>query len=259
MRDAPDPQVVLEIALVRAAQPDLDGGSEALIQRVEALERSLATLTTARSADASPVVTTANDSSTAPPGRRPSLGAVRRRQQAEADPPPPMPALAPTPPRTDRTANASADEPPRSETMTIAIDRDSLTQAWGDGILGGLPAKVKAAFSAGRFLSAEKNVARFALPHEAHREYCSKLSATVEEALSAHFGSRVRLDLVVDADSKPSRTESVSPTDVSAEPTVEDEGDEVLQMQDVAQSGADHESQAEARLLQAFPGTTEVS
>ena len=41
MRDAPDPQVVLEIALVRAARPDLDAGIDALTERVAALERAL--------------------------------------------------------------------------------------------------------------------------------------------------------------------------------------------------------------------------
>ncbi len=43
MRDAPDAQVVLEIGLVRAVRPDLDSGSgsEALAERISALERAL--------------------------------------------------------------------------------------------------------------------------------------------------------------------------------------------------------------------------
>ena len=39
MRDAPDAQVVLEIAMVRATRPDLDPGVDALTERVAALER----------------------------------------------------------------------------------------------------------------------------------------------------------------------------------------------------------------------------
>ena len=42
MREAPDAQVVLEIALVRAVRPDLDSGMEALSERVAVLERSVA-------------------------------------------------------------------------------------------------------------------------------------------------------------------------------------------------------------------------
>ncbi len=41
MRDAPDAQVVLEIAAVRAVRPDLDSGIEALNERVSVLERSM--------------------------------------------------------------------------------------------------------------------------------------------------------------------------------------------------------------------------
>ena len=41
MREAPDAQVVLEIAAVRAVRPDLDSGIEALSERVSVLERSL--------------------------------------------------------------------------------------------------------------------------------------------------------------------------------------------------------------------------
>ena len=41
IREAPDAQVVLEIAVVRAVRPDLDSGMEALTERVSLLERSL--------------------------------------------------------------------------------------------------------------------------------------------------------------------------------------------------------------------------
>ncbi|HXY27752.1 MAG TPA: DNA polymerase III subunit gamma/tau, partial [Acidimicrobiales bacterium] len=41
MREAPDAQVVLEIALVRAVRRDLDSGAEALADRVSALEHAL--------------------------------------------------------------------------------------------------------------------------------------------------------------------------------------------------------------------------
>ena len=40
MREAPDAQVVLEIAAVRAVRPDLDSGMEALSERVSVLERA---------------------------------------------------------------------------------------------------------------------------------------------------------------------------------------------------------------------------
>jgi hypothetical protein len=41
MRDAPDAQVVLEIAMVRVTRPEFDAGVEALAERVSVLERNL--------------------------------------------------------------------------------------------------------------------------------------------------------------------------------------------------------------------------
>ncbi|HEX2273185.1 MAG TPA: DNA polymerase III subunit gamma/tau, partial [Acidimicrobiales bacterium] len=42
MRDAPDPRVLLEVALVRLCNPDVDVSPAALLERIERLERALA-------------------------------------------------------------------------------------------------------------------------------------------------------------------------------------------------------------------------
>ena len=90
MRDAPDAQVVLEIAIVQAARPDLDQSTSALAERVSALERSAA----AGAHPAPPVGR--SDSGTAPAaaaevtrqpsevGRQPSIGAIIRSRDEPA-------------------------------------------------------------------------------------------------------------------------------------------------------------------------------
>ena len=227
MRDAPDAQVVLEIAVVRATRPDLDSGIEALTERVSALERGLASGGRAR--PGGPAIPSADSCRPAaaprrgrrrahrPPadvGRRPSVGAVLRRQQA-------APGAAGATPRAgcgaDRSAEcaAAASTPTRhhdgrrarpGRTAGPVIDRDSLTQAWGDVVLGNLPARLKAVFSAGRFVAADENGAQFALPNAAHRDRCAESASEVEAALTAHFGAKVALVLVVDGDgSRPVR------------------------------------------------------
>jgi DNA polymerase-3 subunit gamma/tau len=264
MRDAPDPQVVLEIALVRSARPDLDPDIDALVQRVEALERGLssATLPT-RIPEPTAAVAPPPEPVPAPTEgtRRPSLGAVRRRQQAaNGDAPAATPA---TPEALEPEAAPAplAATPPPAVTAT-AVDRDSLTQAWGDGILGSLPARVKAAFSAGWFVSASDEGARFALPNSAHRDHCAPLVPKVEQALAAHFGTPVRLILEVrDAGGAPSSAPaSSSPPRSDATTSMAPDDDAVDHMDLMAKAdGPDNqESEAEARLLQAFPGTTEV-
>ena len=302
MRDAPDAQVVLEIAIVRATRPDLDSGIEALTERVSALERGLASGAAPGRAvgpsEAPPpaphhmpeVAPPASAPPAADVGRRPSVGAVLRRQQAApgaAAPTAAAPTAAastaaapgavptgavalgaeaasgsaaptgPTPP-----SATAADGAPRT-TAGAGPDRDSLTQAWGDFVLGNLPARIKAVFSAGRFVAADENGAQFALPNAAHRDRCAESASEVEAALTAHFGAEVSLVLVVDGDGPTGRPEGPVRTGPPSSPP--DGGVDELEEEDPADlvpaSGdeTDHLSAAEALLLEAFPGTSEVA
>ena len=285
MRDAPDAQVVLEIALVRAVRPDLDSGVEALVERVSTLERSLTGAPAfPRPVPPAPATAPAPSSEPAPAeqsaaterpqgdvGRRPSLGAVRRSKQAAtaqdatAAPAPEEPA-APTAatPDDEPQGKAPADaakEPPAAATGTV--DRDALTEAWGDGILKGLPARAKALFSAGRFVSVDAQGAHFALPNAAHRDRCLEMVPAVEQKLSGHFGTSVKLVLDVDENaSAPPAAVRPSAGPAPGAPRVEPEA-ESLDPADYAEEDpdaaeTDQASEAQARLLEAFPGASEV-
>jgi DNA polymerase III subunit gamma/tau len=276
MRDAPDAQVVLEIALVRASRPDLDAGVEALTDRVAVLERAAAAGgAPSRSAPtAAPVVAAAETPvpPSAPPGggagmpaapdvgRRPSVGAVRRRQEAPASAAPGEAGGNATPPPSSSAPSPSAATLPTP--AAASIDRDGLTQAWGDAILRGLPARAKALFSAGRFVSADESGAQFALPNAAHRDRCVELAPQVEAALTAHFGVRITLVLVVDDGGAGSTAAAPVPRGAApAAPGGVEHLDEEDPSEFVALSGdeSDHLSAAESRLLEAFPGTSEVA
>jgi DNA polymerase-3 subunit gamma/tau len=132
MRDAPDAQVVLEIAVVRATRPDLDSGIEALTERVSALERNsgagagpgrssghVEVATPAPAPTAKAPTAEAPPTASAPPAadvaRRPSVGAVLRRQQAAPDAAAPTPATATRLLRPQRnTSPPGAPRPPAS-------------------------------------------------------------------------------------------------------------------------------------------------
>ena len=115
MREAPDAQVVLEIAAVRAVRPDLDSGMEALSERVSVLERAQSGAPAfprpgAPAERGAPAATDRGGSdavgsepeptpSPGPPaevGRRPSIGAMRRSKEAAT--PAPTPEAAPPAP-----------------------------------------------------------------------------------------------------------------------------------------------------------------
>jgi DNA polymerase-3 subunit gamma/tau len=263
MRDAPDAQVVLEIAMVRATRPDLDSGMEALTERVGTLERSMSPVGLAsrpilRAEPVAPAPASVPPSTPAEVGRRPSVGAVRRGKEIPPDPSPAEPA--------PESAMASSDlvsAPAPAATPVGPVDRDSLTEAWGDGILRSLPARAKALYSAGRFVAVDDQGAQFALPNVAHRDRCSELTAQVEMALTDHFGTTVKLILVVD-DAKPGGpARSDAPVRAPSSPSGQSNNDEMEEMDpdDLLPDGqvtTDQASSAEARLLEAFPGASEV-
>ena len=304
MREAPDAQVVLEIGAVRAVRPDLDSGMEALSERVSVLERAQSGVPAfprpgaapARAVPVEPAVAApARVASEAPPAprppaevaRRPSLGAVRRSKEAAAATPAPAPASEPAP--TASTAPV-ADPPPALEPEPVAkapavttaavasagaasavatqtLDRDGLTEAWGDGILQSLPARAKARYASGRFVAVDEHGAHFALPNAAHREQCAEQQAVVEKALSDHFGTTVTLVLDIDdtvappaARSGPSPAAASRSSGAAAPdraPPVDDV--EYIDPSDMEDTSTDQASAAEARLLQAFPGASEVA
>ena len=295
MREAPDAQVVLEIAVVRAVRPDLDSGMEALAERVSLLERALsggaafprpgAVAEPPAAGDSAPAprrpapspapTATAGGGAPGDVGRRPSIGAVRRSQQASGAAV--APASETTPPTPDpettepvATAEPTVPKPPArapAAPTAGAVDRDSLTEAWGDGILRTLPARAKALYSAGRFVTVDERGAHFALPNSAHRDRCADLVPTVEAALAAHFGTPVIVVLDVDdaapaaggaAPGRPAAGGGGDPGAGAGDDDI-DHVDPADLLHDAPDAGADQASAAEARLLEAFPGASEVA
>jgi DNA polymerase III gamma/tau subunit len=226
MRDAPDPTVVLEIALIRLARPELDPSPSALLERLERLERTGA---------ASPVLP-----ATPPPSRpRPALGELRPGSRARTVAPvEPAPAAPPT--SSPVHEGAIATEGP---------DRDALTLAWGDTIYSSLSPRARALYQSGRFTASDGRSCTFAVESEAQREHCERKRAEVEGAITAHFGAPVALRVVVDDKEAPPPPAPAAATDLLAVDLDEMEGGVV----------ADTESIATARVLDAFPGATEVA
>ncbi|HVT42114.1 MAG TPA: hypothetical protein VHD39_03955, partial [Acidimicrobiales bacterium] len=240
----------------------------------------------------------------APVGSRPSLGAVQRSKRAAAESTTPPASIAPEPvesepvapepagPETGTPPAAGFDPPapvaaaPPGPAASPAsgsriVDRDSLTEAWGDGILQSLPARAKARFASGRFVAVDEQGAHFALPNAAHRDQCAEQVPLVESALASHFGTAVTLVLVIDDTAAPAaRTGSAAASPPPAPeggsaarrgrgraqkdvppPPPPDEYDEVDPAEFAAgaeSGGPDQATEAEARLLQAFPGASEV-
>jgi hypothetical protein len=177
------------------------------------------------------------------------LGALRNKPAppppsapAAQAPPPPRSAPAPAPP-----PQQAAPAPSGAASASGALPtRDELTKAWGDTVLAALPRRAQARFAAGRFTGVEAGAAVFALPNAMHRDRCEEVRGEVEAALGAHFHRPVAVRLVVDA------ADTVAP-----EPPPGALDDDVA-VEDLGDGPEVAVASPEERLLQAFPGATEV-
>ena len=196
IRHAPDPRLLLDVALVRLTNQDADVSPAALLTRIERLERA-ATATAARAQPTEPppdppapgTAPARAPASAAAPAGRAALGARARRvdppaQPAQAAPPAAAPAPLPEPPA------ATADAPFPS--------RDALTIAWADHVVPRLKGMARAIYLPGRFVAAEDGQATFALPSPQQVAKCEEYRAEVEAVLAAQFHRAVPLVLVVD-------------------------------------------------------------
>jgi hypothetical protein len=182
-------------------------------------------------------------------GPRAALGSLRTSST-------PAPGLAPTEAPAPQPAAAQPAEPPSAAPPATtpsapAADlpsRDELTKPWGDSIVVNLPAKVKARFSAGRFLENEEGGAVFALPNAAHRDQCEPIRPDVEQALAAHFGRPVPLRLVAEAASGQAASGGRSP----------DDDEQGFSRDDLRDAPTVAPSSPADRLKSAFPGSREV-
>ncbi|HUQ40728.1 MAG TPA: DNA polymerase III subunit gamma/tau [Acidimicrobiales bacterium] len=269
MREALDPRLSLEVALVRVARPDVDASPAALLERIERLERAVsgqaAAPAVAAAREAAAAVPTAvpraapgapaqappaqapADPPGAPPGSgqaRAALGAVRARAGRKTAP------AAPAIPEAQPTAAPTSTPPEPAAGPGAAPGRDDLTKAWGDTVLTtALYNAARARLRVGRFVSVDDGVAQFALPNEVHRKMSEPYRAEAEGALSAHFGVTVRLKLVVE-DAPASTADDVAAAAADEETITADE---------LVDAGDEGVATPEDRLKEAFPGAEEVT
>jgi DNA polymerase-3 subunit gamma/tau len=230
LRHAPDPRLLLDVALVRLTRRDADVSPAALLARIERLERAAggpapppagpaasprAGVAPAGAAPASTPV--APDRPAPPTSDRPSeratLGARARRPPNE--PPAPSAPPAPAPAVAAAKAEAGPPSPPAEADARPFPSRDALTLAWADHVVPRLKGMARALFLPGRFVAADGTAAVFALPNQQQIAKCEPYRAEVERVLAAEFHRPVPLRLVLDdeADSGDDRRTTPSPED----------------------------------------------
>jgi DNA polymerase III subunit gamma/tau len=216
MRHAPDPRVLLDVAIVKLTSDSAAGGDSGaaigvLTARIAKLEQQLAgALNTATRPAANQATPTADEPETptvdAPrdeaTGRAALGGRVQRSQSAAKTAPAaskdrveraPAAGAARQPEPSPSPASATF-EPAAAATSEGAAMNQSL---WDDTIKPGLRGMARAVFSPATYVSNTDTVLTLSLPNPVHRDKCEQHRAAVEQALTAAVGGPVSLELVL--------------------------------------------------------------
>ncbi len=278
MRQAPDPRVDLEVALLRLCRPELDTDVAALAARIERLEQQGGAgmlVAPAPAPEARPEAETAEESegpaaearaalaarrggagdaggaqdadAAAGPARA-TLGARRGRARGESDAPDAEEGGADVAPE----KVPSEPEPgPEAATTAAAASLDEIAAAW-EAIRAALPGRARSRFSGGRFVGVQGATVIFGLPNAIHRDRCQECVDDLRQALSDHFGASLELELVVDGDAPapPARAAEPAARPDASEP---DPGDDEIDL-DALTDADDTAAGGVSLLTEAFPG-----
>ena len=273
MRFAPDPRIMLEVALVQLTNASGDDVS-ALMSRLERLERQVASGAVAAAPPAP-----------APAPRDPATGRARVGGHARRDvtaptdrptaPPPTTPPPTAPPPTAPAPAvpTASAAEPPAPTpapaespvaSAPTAAERpvpstDEIAQMWDDTVRPSLKPLVRALFSAATFDGAEVVAGtvrlRLGLPSATHAAKCEPHRAAVTDALRSALGIPVEL-VLGDSDgsasrpSAPARSAAPEPA-----PAQRPESDDDIDLDDLTDAPPESYRTPEQEVADVFPGT----
>ncbi len=243
MRHAPDPRILVEVALVQLTSEEAATDVDALVTRIERLEQVVRTLR-----EAGPLAQTT--------GRAVLGGAARRTGP------------------TDTTGAIPAPAALSSVPAPVATASMSVPDAWERTVKGQLKPIVRALYSAGSFAGNSGSAWQFTVPNAAHGGKCEDHRATVEAALSTATGSPVTIEFVVgarsldDHDPAPtlapaparSMTPSPAPTpEPELDPEPEPERDEDIDISDLTDVPPESIKTPIDRLAEAFPGSELVN
>jgi DNA polymerase III subunit gamma/tau len=267
LRHAPDPRLLLDVALVRLTRVDADSSTNALAARLDKLERAVASSQVARPAAAAPGAAAPATGAAAAPAGRATLGARAGRPPAGPAPAPVVaapaaaPEVSPTPPPTasEPVLSPIPDSAPTAAPVTVAgamPTGDELQKAWETTLLPNLKG-ARAWFSRGRFVNANRPT--FAAPPDMPIARLETKRADVDAALAKHFGQPIPFVIVHDAnspDAAPARPQAAARQSAPAAASTRSEPEDDYESYDPSElvdAPANPADEFE-RITDAFPG-----
>ena len=157
----------------------------------------------------------------------------------------------PPPPSSPNIEKDTSREPPNDETAlgqqepalkSVQLSATEISELWQQRVLPGLSARARARFQAAKLVEVQEHTVQFELPNETHRERCEQLKSDVEESLSKLTGVTVQVELVVSSGAQVDDVEKLM-----------ESPEEVVDPADFKTTNDSGPSSVE-RVLEAFPG-----
>ena len=201
MRHAPDPRLLLEVALVQLTHQAASNDVSVLLDRLDRIEHQLAA-----GASGSPA---ARPAPLDPATGRAALGG-RAKRDTNAPPPEAPPEAAPAPAPAARLAPApppdqpgvpsapAAPAPNAGAASASAGAAGAAVAAWSSQVMPSMKSLARAIFAATKVIGERDGCVAIAAPNDAHRAKCLQHQAEVEAAIAKVVGSAVRITVVVD-------------------------------------------------------------
>ena len=265
MRHAPDPRLLLEVALVQLTHHAATADVGVLVERIERLEQQLAAGGAAPAPRPAPID---------PATGRAALGS-RARASSAADAPAQRPQAAPRPqvparpeaPAASAPAPAAAPTPPQApapppvEAPAPAGSGDAAARAveqWSQ-VLSGMKSLPRAVVSATKLMGVRDGVVVLAAPNEMHRSKCSQYVADIEASITKLVGSAARVSIVVDGSADDGGLipppDSTAPVPRPQAPVEQFEEPEAVDLDELVDVPPESVQTPTDRLLDAFPGS----
>ena len=249
IRHAPDPRVMLEVALVRLTSPAVGVDLQSLGARLDRLEKAIAQGATGAAPAARPVPTDPNTGRAVLGGRARSgvdptpTGGVPRPTPSASAPSPSTSAGASSPappaqPASEQKPSAAAPKKaaapetpaaspaPSAPSAPVAAGR-SLEQIFEEVVKPGLRGMVKAIFIALRTNGVRDGALVIVVPNDGHARKAAEYQADIEKALSSASGNPARIVIEIDgaaaAPTGPRTNDSIEddidPSEFESDPT----------------------------------------
>ena len=230
MRQAPDPRLVLDLALVRL----FAGASDP-----QQPQRSTKSARQTQSPSGGPAAQA-----------RAALASTQITDEPEATGVDSVESVVPPPPPSQEAVAAGSQVHGLAETqepdkVSVDLSISQVAEIWQQQALASLTARARARFQAATIVDVSGSQVRFELPNETHRERCEQMKGDIEVALQEVLGVQVQVELTA------AQEEKVQ-TNAEPKPVIEEE---VVDPADF-EVGAGAETSSVDRVLEAFPGAT---